>query len=305
MFKKSALLILVTAAFAVALPTPALLGGVGNTGNSNIGSGDIPIPSDLIGGVANTGDSNIGSGNIPIPSDLIGGVANTGDSNIGSGDIPIPSGLIRGGANAGNNNNGGGDIIDGSNDYSTPAVRSTIPVAPQGFSQAEGKVKTPNTFTPKLPSGVKSFPRTPRAQPKSPVPRHADPSQMQSRVEGVVKALGANGLKLRSSATSVVIPTDPENASSSNVKPPSLARRAESCSSDYTLAYCRRVLKAGDDFIPTLLAMMKEDTSVTGPVGLSCGSAAKTSEYSYPLCYKKMGNGVALDCQEATINSLN
>ncbi|KAG1750631.1 uncharacterized protein EDB91DRAFT_1244208 [Suillus paluster] len=224
MFKKSALLILATATFAVALPTPALLGG--------------------LFGIFSPGSR---------PS-----------------ENPQPIGYR--------------DTFDGNDIYRTSAVRSTIPVAPQGFSQAESKVKTPNL--------------------KSPVPRDAYPSRMQSRVEGVVKALGANGLKLRSSATNV-IPTDPENASSSNVKPPSLARRAESCSSGYTLAYCRRVLKAGDDFIPTLLAMMKEDTSVTGPVGLSCGSAAKTSEYSYPLCYKKMGNGVALDCQEATINSLN
>ncbi|KAG1731839.1 uncharacterized protein EDB91DRAFT_709048 [Suillus paluster] len=107
-------------------------------------------------------------------------------------------------------------------------------------------------------------------------------------------------LILVTAAFAVALPTDPIPNFTSNVKPPSLARRAESCSSNYTLIYCRKVLEADNSFIQTLLQSMGVDTSVTGPLGLSC-SAAKTTDYINPLCSQTIEKGLAMNCVEALV----
>ncbi|KAG1749382.1 hypothetical protein EDD22DRAFT_972820 [Suillus occidentalis] len=218
-------------------------------------------------------------------------------------------------------------------------LRSFMPSLPRKGKNKSDKEDSdmPDASTLRPPSGAAAIswnyaraqPNDTVPQPNNPTPEAPDVSDMHSAVGDARKVAVVTGnLPRERHIPGVYMPSDPsttertqsspptdlksfgtnaakglESPSSSNVKSPSLARRAESCSSDYTLTYCRQVLQSDNTFIPELLQTVHVDsTSVTGPVGLSC-SPAKTTDYVYPLCSKKMDVvGLALDCVEAIIS---
>jgi hypothetical protein len=192
--------------------------------------------------------------------------------------------------------------------------RGVMPSLPQKSKDKSDKhdVEMPDASTLRPPSGAAAIswnyaraqPSNPVPQPNNTTPEEPDVSDMRSAVGDAGKVAMIKGnLPRERHIPGVNMPSVPstpeltqssppkdltsfgtnaakglESTSSSNVKSPSLARRAESCSSDYTLTYCRQVLQSGDAFIPTLLQAINVDsTSVTGQVGLSC-SPAKTTD---------------------------
>lgn len=216
-------------------------------------------------------------------------------------------------------------------------LRSFMPSLKGKHKSDKDDSDMPDASTLRPPSGAAAIswnyaraqPNDTVPQPNNPTPEAPEVFDMQSAVGDVRKVAASKGnLPRERHIPGVYMPSDPstttltesspptdlksfgtnaakglESASSPNVKSPSLARRAESCSSDYTLTYCRQVLQSDNTFVPTLLqAIHVDSTSVTGPVGLSC-SPAKTTDYVYPLCSKKMDvAGLALDCVEAILN---
>ncbi|KAG2126048.1 hypothetical protein DEU56DRAFT_823189 [Suillus clintonianus] len=328
MFNKSALLIILSAAFAVALPTgsiPSTLAGVHVLG---VSASDVKTPSTNYAGVPsvrNVREEAQPSLQFPqvdaekekaptVPKDT----SSVPGVTLPQGETFVTDTLPK------------VDASTGSVLKNPSIARSSVPAPPLAFSNLKDKDKSskddsekPDASTLKPPSSSASISFYARTQPNNTVPQPSattpeNPdtlvSDVQSTVEGAGKVTVIKGNMPREGhIPGVHMPSVPSThestqssppqdlssfatdaatglkSASSNVKSPSMARRAESCDSEYTLTYCRQVLL---------------DTSVTGKVGLSC-SAAKTSDNIYPLCSKRLDvQGLALDCVDAIVNSL-
>ncbi|KAG2034391.1 hypothetical protein BDR03DRAFT_1013444 [Suillus americanus] len=311
MFNKSALLIIICAAFAVALPTgsipkgPSTLDRVHDLGASISSISDVITPSTNHAGIANivheVRESSHPSFQLPqaekekeptVPKGTLSVPAVPQDESLVTDKLPEADASTA-------------SVLKNPADESPKIPRSIVPSLPgKGIDKLDkDELETPNASTPKPPSSPASISSYARAQPNNATPKDPDVSRIQSAVGDAGKVAVTEAYKdLDSLATNAA--KDLESASSPNVKPPSLARRAESCDPDYTLTYCRKVFQSGDSLIPKLLKTANVDTSVTGPVGLSC-SGAKTADYIYPLCSKKLDvPGLALDCVDAILNAL-
>lgn len=347
MFNKSALLIIIGAAFAVALPVdstskgPSTLDGVHVLGVNIPSVSDVNTPSTDQIGIADVQKEirevahfsfqlpEVEEEKAPtVPKDTLSELV----ASLSRDEPLLTDELPKVDASSAS--------VLGNPAVELPKIlRSVMPSLPHKSKNKSDKddVEVPDASTLRPPSGAAAISwNYARAQPNDTVPRPNDPtpeapdvSDMQPAVGDARKVAAIKGnLPRERHIPGVYMPAVPstpeltqsstpkdlksfgtnaakglESASSSNVKSPSLARRAESCSSDYTLTYCRQVLQSDNTFIPTLLqAIHVDSTSVTGPVGLSC-SPAKTADYVYPLCSKKMDvAGLALDCVAAILN---
>ncbi|KAG1879930.1 hypothetical protein F4604DRAFT_539519 [Suillus subluteus] len=310
MFNKSVLLIIISAAFAVALPTgsitkgPSTLHRIHDLGASISGVLDVKTPSTNHAGIADVHEVREvahPSFQLPqvekekeptVPKGTLSAPAVPQDESLVTDELPEVDASTA-------------SVLKNPADELPKILRSIIPSPPhKSIDKSEkDKLETPDASTPKPPSSPASISSYARTQPNNASPKDPDVSRIQSAVGDAGKIAVTEAHKdLNSLATNAA--KGLESASSPNVKPPSLARRAESCDSDYTLTYCKKVLQSGDSSIPKLLQTVNVDTSVTGPVGLSC-SGAKTADYVYPLCSKKLDvPGLALDCVDVILNTL-
>jgi hypothetical protein len=347
MFNKSALLIIIGAAFAVALPVgstskgPSTLDGVHVLGVNIPTVSDVNTPSTDQIGIADVHKEIREVANLSfqlpeaekekaptVPKDTLSELA----AGLPRDEPLLTDELPKVDASS-------ASVLKNPAVELPKIVRGVMPSLPHKSKNKSDKddSEMPDASTLRPPSGAAAIswnyaraqPNNTVPQPNTTTPDGPDVPQMQSAVGDAGKVAVAKGnLPRERHIPGVHMPSVPstpeltkssppkdlksfgtnaakglESASSSNVKPPSLARRAESCSSDYTLTYCRQVLQSGDSFIPMLLQAINVDsTSVTGQVGLSC-SPAKTTDYVYPLCSKRMDvAGLALDCVEALLS---
>ncbi|KAG2126041.1 hypothetical protein DEU56DRAFT_823184 [Suillus clintonianus] len=324
MFNKSALLIILSAAFAVALPTgfiPRTLAGVHVLG---VSASDVKTPSTNYVGVPSVRNAREeAQPSLQFPQvDAEKEKAPTVPKDTSS----VPGVTLPQGETFVTDTLPKVDASTGSVLKNPSIARSSVPAPPLGFSKAKGKSSKDDSeksdaSTLKPPSGSASIsfyartePNNTVPQPRATTPENPDVSDMQSTVEGAGKVTVIKGnLPRERHIPGVHMPSVPSTheftqssppqdlssfatdaatglkSASSNVKSPSMARRAESCDSGYTLTYCRQVLL---------------DTAVTGKMGLSC-SSTKTNDKIYPLCSRRMDvQGLALDCVDATVNSL-
>ncbi|KAG1895290.1 uncharacterized protein F5891DRAFT_1194345 [Suillus fuscotomentosus] len=321
MFNKSTLLIIIGAAFAVAIPTGSIPKGPSTLDNVRVldnsvsipGVSDVKTPSTNYVGIADV-DKEVSNLSLQLPQ-VEKEKAPTVPKDTSSAPVPLDESLTT-------------DEL--------PKVDASTIQSPSLPSQGNDKSeKTPDASTLTPPSGSASIAWYARTLPNNTTPQNPDASHMQSAVGEVSKVVMIKGNLPRERHIPGVhmlsLPSTPEltqssppkessspatdaakaqkRASSPNVKPSSLARRAESCNSDYTLTYCKMVLQSDDSRTPKLLQYLSVDTSATGPVGLSC-SDTQTTDYVYPLCTKMMTEvtdlgTVALDTVEAVYTAVS
>ncbi|KAG2127598.1 uncharacterized protein EDB93DRAFT_201816 [Suillus bovinus] len=300
MFNKSTLLIIISAAFAVAVPTGSIPKGPSTLDSVHVLGASASIPG--ISDVKTSSTKYVGIADVEkekaptVPKDTL---------SVPAVSLPQDESLVT-------------DEL--------PKVDLSTVELPSPPSQGNDKSEqTPDASTLKPPSGSASIAWYARTLPNNTTPKNSDTSRMQSAVKDVGKVVVIKGNLPRERHIPGVhmrsLPYTPELTQSSPPKesnsfatnaakasspnePPSLSRRAESCDSGYTLTYCKEVLESDNSLIPKLLQSVNVDTSVTGPVGLSC-SDTKTADYVYPLCSKMMDvQGLALDCIEAIASVL-
>ncbi|KAG2340079.1 hypothetical protein BDR05DRAFT_991719 [Suillus weaverae] len=347
MFNKSALLIIIGAAFAVALPTGSIPKGPSTLDDAHVLGASIPSVSDVKTPSTNyvgIADVHKEIREVAHPSFQLSQEEKEKVPTISENTLSVPAGSLPRDESLVTDelpevDASTASVLKNPVNELPKILRSVIPSLPRKGKDKSDKdeSETPDASTLKPPSGSASIYWYARTQPSNavpqlnnPTPEDPDISRMQSAVgdTGKVAVIKGNLPRERQilGAHLPSVPSTPEltqssppkdldsfainaakgleSASSPNVKPPSLAHRAESCDPDYALTYCREVLQSGDSFIPKLLQTVNVDTSITGPVGLSC-SAAKTADYVYPLCSKKMDvQGLALDCVEAILSTL-
>lgn len=291
MFNKSTLLIIIGAAFAVAIPTGSIPKGPSTLDNVRVldnsvsipGISDVKTPSTNYVGIADV-DKEVSNLSLQLPQ-VDKEKAPTVPKDTSSAPVPLDESLAT-------------DEL--------PKVDASTVQLPSLPSQGNDKSeKTPDASTLTPPSGSASIAWYARTLPNNTTPQNPDASRMQSAVGEVSKVV----MIKESSSPATNAAKGQKRASSPNVEPSSLARRAESCNSDYTLTYCKMVLQSDDSRTPKLLQYLSVDTSATGPVGLSC-SDTQTTEYVYPLCTKMMTEmtdlgTVALDTVEAVYTDVS
>lgn len=291
MFNKSTLLIIIGAAFAVAIPTGSIPKGPSTLDNVRVldnsvsipGVSDVKTPSTNYVGIADV-DKEVSNLSLQLPQ-VEKEKAPTVPKDTSSAPVPLDESLTT-------------DEL--------PKVDASTIQSPSLPSQGNDKSeKTPDASTLTPPSGSASIAWYARTLPNNTTPQNPDASHMQSAVGEVSKVV----MIKESSSPATDAAKAQKRASSPNVKPSSLARRAESCNSDYTLTYCKMVLQSDDSRTPKLLQYLSVDTSATGPVGLSC-SDTQTTDYVYPLCTKMMTEvtdlgTVALDTVEAVYTAVS
>ncbi|KAG1742432.1 hypothetical protein EDB19DRAFT_1827646 [Suillus lakei] len=306
MFNKSALLIIIGAAFAVALPTgsipkgPSTLDGVHALGANIPGVSDVKTPSTNYVGVAGVHKEirEVAPPSFQLPqADAEKEKAPTVPKVTFS--VPAVSLPQRETDELPEVDAPTASVLKNLAAELPKIPRSAIPALPRkGKNKSKGKSgeddsETPDASTLKPPSGSAAItwyartqpndtapqPNDTAPQPNITTPEGPDVSRRQSAVRGAGKVTMSEGnLPRERHIPGVYMPSVPstpeltqssppkdlyslathaatglESASSFNVKSPSLARRAESCDSDYTLTYCREVLQSGNSFIPTLL----------------------------------------------------
>ncbi|KAG2049196.1 hypothetical protein BDR06DRAFT_1012307 [Suillus hirtellus] len=316
MFNKSTLLIIIGAAFAVAIPTGSIPKGPSTLDNVRVldnsvsipGVSDVKTPSTNYVGIAHV-DKEVSNLSLQLPQ-AEKEKAPTVPKDTRSAPVPRDESLTT-------------DEL--------PKVDASTIQSPSLPSQGNDKSeKTPDASTLTPPSGSASIAWYARTLPNNTTPQNPDASHMQSAVGEVSKEVSKvvmikgnlprerhiPGVHMLSSpSTPELTQSSPPKESSSpatsaaNVEPSSLARRTESCNSDYTLTYCKMVLQSDDSRTPKLLQYLSLDTSATGPVGLSC-SDTQTTDYVYPLCTKMMTEvtdlgTVALDTVEAVYTAVS
>ncbi|KAG1784638.1 uncharacterized protein HD556DRAFT_208337 [Suillus plorans] len=321
MFNKSTLLIIIGAAFAVAIPTGSIPKGPSTLDNVRVldnsvsipGVSDVKTPSTNYVGMSDV-DTEVSNLSLQLPQ-VEKEKAPTVPKDTSSAPVPLDESLAT-------------DEL--------PKVDASTVQLPSLPSQGNDKSeKTPDASTLTPPSGSASIAWYARTLPNNTTPQNPDASRMQSAVGEVSKVVMIKGNLPRERHIPGVhmlsLPSTPEltqssppkessspatnaakaqkRASSPNVEPSSLARRAESCNSDYTLTYCEMVLQSDDSRTPKLLQYLSVDTSATGPVGLSC-SDTQTTDHVYPLCSKTMTEvadlgTVALDAVEAIYSTVS
>jgi len=291
MFNKSTLLIIIGAAFAVAIPTGSIPKGPSTLDNVRVldnsvsipGVSDVKTPSTNYVGIADV-DKEVSNLSLQLPQ-VEKEKAPTVPKDTSSAPVPLDESLTT-------------DEL--------PKVDASTIQSPSLPSQGNDKSeKTPDASTLTPPSGSASIAWYARTLPNNTTPKNPDASHMQSAVGEVSKVV----MIKESSSPATNAAKAQKRASSPNVEPSSLARRAESCNSDYTLTYCKMVLQSDDSRTPKLLQYLSVDTSATGPVGLSC-SDTQTTDYVYPLCTKMMTEvtdlgTVALDTVEAVYTAVS
>lgn len=295
MFNKSTLLIIIGAAFAVAIPTGSIPKGPSTLDNVRVldnsvsipGISDVKTPSTNYVGIADV-DKEVSNLSLQLPQ-VEKEKAPTVPKDTSSAPVPLDESLTT-------------DEL--------PKVDASTIQSPSLPSQGNDKSeKTPDASTLTPPSGSASIAWYARTLPNNTTPQNPDASHMQSAVGEVSKEVGKVVMIKESSSPATNAAKAQKRASSPNVEPSSLARRTESCNSDYTLTYCKMVLQSDDSRTPKLLQYLSLDTSATGPVGLSC-SDTQTTDYVYPLCSKMMTEvtdlgTVALDTVEAVYTTIS
>lgn len=291
MFNKSTLLIIIGAAFAVAIPTGSIPKGPSTLDNVRVLDNSVSIP---------------GVSDVKTPSTNYVGIADV-DKEVSNLSLQLPQVEKEKAPTVPKDTSSAPVHLDESlTTDELPKVDASTIQSPSLPSQGNDKSeKTPDASTLTPPSGSASIAWYARTLPNNTTPQNPDASHMQSAVGEVSKVV----MIKESSSPATDAAKAQKRASSPNVKPSSLARRAESCNSDYTLTYCKMVLQSDDSRTPKLLQYLSVDTSATGPVGLSC-SDTQTTDYVYPLCTKMMTEvtdlgTVALDTVEAVYTAVS